>query len=679
MVLSDRHIREQLESGGIVIDPLGEGCIQPSSVDLHVDRLFRVFRNDTTPFIDPKAAQEDLTELVEVEDGGAFILHPGEFVLGSTLERVALGPDLVARLEGKSSLGRLGLLIHSSLPASEDVVVLHDGRLQQRPIGQVVAQRLDASVVGFDPETFEVSFHEITGWFEGPPDRIYEVKLASGRGVRVTAGHNFFSLDPAGNLVKTRTGELHAGARVAIPRCVPDLPDAPCGLGLLGLVPHRERGNVTCSGPGISSLFADRNAEVRAALKGEGFAHYEYYRDRARLPLTVIDRLGAGDELLAGDEVAWRGSAHGLPTRIAVDSDLAWMLGMYVAEGSRRKNQFTISNTDQAFLDRLERFLGRIGIPVHRAPGAVTGCCTLFSSVLSWIGTGEGAHAKRIPPLVFSWPRDHLQSFLKGLVDGDGSWEETRTSVWTCSGGLAADVLLLAERLGRRAGASVRTRGDAKLWQVYMPINEHKLLTSVPLPDRLLLELREGTGLTQAEASRAAGYRNATDLCNLENRSGRDAVRITTLQRLRRTYARRPDCGPSIERLHRLIDGDLLWDRVVDVRDTGSVEPIYDLEVRPGNRKIENFLAGKGGVFVSNTAGFVDAGWDGHLTLELSNVANLPIAIYPGMKIGQISFLRMSSEAENPYGGDATASKYKGQQGPTPSRYYLNFPEDERN
>jgi dCTP deaminase len=114
VVLSDRSIREQLASGGIVIDPLDENAIQPSSVDVHVDRYFRVFRNDTTPYIDPKRAQEDLTELVEVEDDKAFILHPGEFVLGSTRERVALGTDLVARLEGKSSLGRLGLLIHST-------------------------------------------------------------------------------------------------------------------------------------------------------------------------------------------------------------------------------------------------------------------------------------------------------------------------------------------------------------------------------------------------------------------------------------------------------------------------------------------------------------------------------------------------------------------------------------
>ena len=114
MILSDVSIRKALAEGRIIIEPLMEGGVQPSSVDLRVDRYFRVFRNDTTPFIDPKLAQEDLTELVEVGADSSFILHPGEFVLGSTLERVALPDDLVARLEGKSSLGRLGLLIHST-------------------------------------------------------------------------------------------------------------------------------------------------------------------------------------------------------------------------------------------------------------------------------------------------------------------------------------------------------------------------------------------------------------------------------------------------------------------------------------------------------------------------------------------------------------------------------------
>jgi dCTP deaminase len=113
MVLSDRSIREALAAGTIVIDPFDDSCIQPSSVDLHVDQYFRLFRNHTSRVIDVREDQEDLTELVDIGEE-PLILHPGEFVLGSTQEKVTLPADLVARLEGKSSLGRLGLLIHST-------------------------------------------------------------------------------------------------------------------------------------------------------------------------------------------------------------------------------------------------------------------------------------------------------------------------------------------------------------------------------------------------------------------------------------------------------------------------------------------------------------------------------------------------------------------------------------
>ena len=114
MILSDRTIKEEIEAGRIVIDPFDPDCVQPSSIDLHVDSEFRVFANSRYPYIDVKQEQPDLTELVETKPDEPFILHPGEFVLGSTQERVALPNDLVARLEGKSSLGRLGLLIHST-------------------------------------------------------------------------------------------------------------------------------------------------------------------------------------------------------------------------------------------------------------------------------------------------------------------------------------------------------------------------------------------------------------------------------------------------------------------------------------------------------------------------------------------------------------------------------------
>jgi dCTP deaminase len=114
VILSDRTIREEIAAHRIVIEPFDPDCVQPSSIDLHVDRVFRVFHNARYPFIDVRKPMEDLTELVEVAEGEPFILHPGEFVLGATLERVHLPDDLVARLEGKSSLGRLGLLIHST-------------------------------------------------------------------------------------------------------------------------------------------------------------------------------------------------------------------------------------------------------------------------------------------------------------------------------------------------------------------------------------------------------------------------------------------------------------------------------------------------------------------------------------------------------------------------------------
>jgi dCTP deaminase len=146
VVLSDRTIRRLIGEGRIRIEPFDEELVQPSSVDVRVDRYFRVFHNARHPFIDVKEPMEDLTELVEVSDSGPFILHPGEFVLGSTLERIGLPDDLVARLEGKSSLGRLGLLIHSTAgfidPGWDGHVTLELSNVANLPITIYVGMRI---------------------------------------------------------------------------------------------------------------------------------------------------------------------------------------------------------------------------------------------------------------------------------------------------------------------------------------------------------------------------------------------------------------------------------------------------------------------------------------------------------------------------------------------------------
>lgn len=114
MLLSDRDILAEIEAGRITLDPWDEAMLQPSSIDVRLDRFFRVFENHKYPDIDPAADQSDLTRLVEPDGEDPFILHPGEFVLGSTYEAIGLPDDVAARVEGKSSLGRLGLLTHAT-------------------------------------------------------------------------------------------------------------------------------------------------------------------------------------------------------------------------------------------------------------------------------------------------------------------------------------------------------------------------------------------------------------------------------------------------------------------------------------------------------------------------------------------------------------------------------------
>ena len=161
MVLSDATISRLVAEGRIEIDPYEEGLLQPSSVDVRVDRYFRVFRNNRYPFIDVKQAQEELTELVEIDPETPFILHPGEFVLGSTLERIRLPDDLVARLEGKSSLGRLGLLIHSTAgfidPGWDGHVTLELSNVANLPITIYVGMKIG-----------QLSFMELTEPSERP-------------------------------------------------------------------------------------------------------------------------------------------------------------------------------------------------------------------------------------------------------------------------------------------------------------------------------------------------------------------------------------------------------------------------------------------------------------------------------------------------------------------------------
>lgn len=161
MIFSDRSIKEAVAAGRIVIDPYREDMVQPSSIDLRCADEFRVFENHRYPVIDPKSDQPQLTQSVTASADEPFILHPGEFVLGSTLEIVGLADDIVARLEGKSSLGRLGLLIHSTAgfidPGFKGQVTLELSNVANLPIAIYPGMKIG-----------QVSFYQLSTPAENP-------------------------------------------------------------------------------------------------------------------------------------------------------------------------------------------------------------------------------------------------------------------------------------------------------------------------------------------------------------------------------------------------------------------------------------------------------------------------------------------------------------------------------
>src|SRR5207244_285174 len=168
MVLADRTIAGLREEGRIDIAPYDVSLLQPSSVDVRVDRYFRVFHNNRYPYIDVREEQEDLTELVEVEEDTPFILHPGEFVLGSTLERVRLPDDLVARLEGKA------LALDTLVPTTQGWKTMGD---------------LRAGDLVFDEDGFPAVVVAATPPMTGRP--CFEIRFSDGTAVVTDVDHQW--------------------------------------------------------------------------------------------------------------------------------------------------------------------------------------------------------------------------------------------------------------------------------------------------------------------------------------------------------------------------------------------------------------------------------------------------------------------------------------------------------
>jgi len=663
MILSDGDIRRRLEEGELDVEPLSdpELQIQPASVDLRLGREFLEFQHANIACIHPndEAEVEEYVSETVVEEDGEYILHPGDFVLGTTVERVEIPPDLIAHVEGRSSLGRLAVVVHASLPHDEEVFLwTPEEGLGFYEIGDIVENERPARAVAFDPRTLEVSTHRVTDHITNPTKRIYRVTLDSGREVRVTKDHNLFTLDEHGGVTRLPSEDAE-DEFVMVPGALPASPTEETAVDLTELLDPAETTIYATDGFG---------SEVYEQVTGGSRTHY---RENRSAPMDAVGRTGVPDDA----EVAFKQSETRLPREIPLTPEFGWVLGFYVAEGVARRKQIQVTNTEDAYLDRFASFFQGFDASLSWQETdritELTVCSGLWSKIFRELaGSGSG---KNVPACAMNWPEEVVEALLEGLLDGDGCRREERDTLYTANRELANRVMYLATRLGRLGSMYGRDRENhvpmsdvdwsGETWAVDVSEERHERGQYVPVPNALLRSLRESVGMDVRAAADAMGYASKSSISNVESRE-HGSVKRDTLRRFRDAYA---EAGADVSRLNQLLDGGVRFERVVSVEATGRVETTYDLEVQPAGRAIENFIGGRGGVFLSNTAGLCDPGYRGQITLELSNLGRAPVALTPGMRISQLTFTELKNPAERPY-GSSRGSKYQDQAGPQASR-----------
>ena len=532
MLLSDTDLRKELEAGRLVLDPWDPAMLQPSSVDVRLDRFFRVFQNSRYTHIDPMLQQDELTTEIEPDGDDPFVLHPGEFVLGSTFETVGLPDDLAGRLEGKAlAIGTLvptiaGWRTMGSLRVG-DLVFGVDGR----PTPVVAATKI----------------------MSGRP--CYEVCFSDGQTIIADAAH----------LWRTTTKSARKHGR-------------PFGI-------------VT-------------TAEIASTLRvGAEWNHH----------------------------VELAGAAQYPELSLPIDP---YVLGVWLGDGTSSSAVITVGHGDEQTLDEIRaagyqvwkasgELAYRIGGLSPRSEGRVRDPSGRYKAdgSLSSVLRRMRLFSDKFVPIQYLRAAEHQRlALLQGLMDSDGYIDEFgRCEFVSIREGLADGVVELAASLGLRPvkrKKTVRFRGI-----------EHGVAYQVKFTPRI------------------------------------------PVFRLERKLARLK-AGPSHR--HRAI---------VDVRPVMSY-PVRCVQVGAPDGMFlvgrtfiptHNSSLGRLGLLTHSTAGFIDPGFTGHITLELSNVANLPITLWPGMKIGQLCLFRLSTPAERPYGSQGVGSRYQGQRGPTPSRAHLNF------
>jgi deoxycytidine triphosphate deaminase len=526
VLLSDRDLVAEIKAGNLQLDPFEPALIQPSSIDVRLDRLFRVFNNHLYTHIDPAQRQDELTTLIDVPEGDPFVLHPGEFVLASTAEVITLGDQLAGRLEGKA------LALDTEVPTPGGWRTMGDLH-----IGDYVF-----SQSGEPTEIIAATPPLIGG-------QCYEIVFSDNTLVIADAHHQW--------MTSTKSERK-----------------------------HKKQSRIRTT------------EEIRSTLRaGKEWNHHVPLAQPVQYP------------------------EQSLP----IDP---YTLGVWLGDGTSASAEITCVNPEilahirgagYAVRPASGRFAYRVGGTGH-SRDVVTGRYRRNYSLSSMLRTLGLLGNKHVPYGYLCGSVEQRLALLQGLMDSDGYCDEIGRCEFTNT---REDLTLAVAELAASLGLRPKLRKKSAVFKGvdHGPAYQVKFVPDIPV------------------------------------------------FRLPRKLARQRALAK-----HR-------FRAIVDVRAVPS-QPVRCIQVAAADGLFligRNYLPthnsslGRLGLLTHSTAGFIDPGFSGHVTLELSNVANLPITLWPGMKVGQLCIFRLSSPAEHPYGAAVYGSRYQGQRGPTPSRAWQNW------
>ncbi len=562
----------------------------------------------------------------------------GAFASGKTQLGFQLAVNVQLPKEKGGLNGRcLFIDTENSLPYDERILIKSENGIELIEIGKLVEEQIkedrgndkitvygntistssnkrDLKAVSFDPEDYKIKTFPITGFIKHGPKKIYRVKLASGRSVRVTEYHNFFSLNKHGDLEPVATKSLGVGDKICVAGNLP-VENYIEGIDLSEILSEKDlfvRGD---------DEFGEKLIEIKGDLKTiaknrnkNADSAYNWIK-RKEVPLDVFTKIKTkiDKDVIRDLKIGGWSRKNNISLVVKVDKDILWLLGLYVAEGSCvRKdygryyiNRVIISNTKNNIERKVKTIGGKIGLRFSRNKGDLKVESRAFALLIKKLNMGNYAKEKKIPEFILKLDKEKINAFLQGYIEGDGSIDTITgtTNCETVSPYLAEGLLYSTLSLEIPSRNSTVTREynnkPSKTFNVHWQTDPSRSSRLEELPNSnleiggLLKSVRKKLGLSQNALAKTCGL-NTSIIHQIESGAAKN-VRRSTLKKIIQNLR-----DNEIKKLKKLVESEIWFDAVAEIEECGIGE-VYDIEVMPDGNEVQNFIGGYGGIILHNT------------------------------------------------------------------------------